>query len=179
MGKLVLILCIILVVLIIRKFLLQQITVVEKRIFIFLAIIVLTMVFLYISLFIQPYSLLRIIKGRQNYAISLLQKARVEAINQEAERMFDDFYRGDHKIHFVSEEELAQYPCLLNFAYSTGISIAGSKKSMRANIVIKYGTHQMADFIYIFDRRTPPPYFVKSEYPKLEKLTENIFLTVP
>ena len=139
--------------------------------------IIVVMIVFYILLSIQPYSLLRIIKGSKNYAVYLIQKVGVEAINQEAERIFDDFYKRNVPIYSLSEEELSQYPVIANFAYSTVISILGTNKnkSMQPNIVIKYGTHAMPDFVYIFDRRTPSPYFVNSNQ-KLEKITENIFL---
>ncbi|OGX08600.1 MAG: hypothetical protein A2Z88_01510 [Omnitrophica WOR_2 bacterium GWA2_47_8] len=146
----------------------------NKKISISFVVGIIAIIIFYITFFIQPYSLLRIIKGRKGYAVYLIQKAGIEAINQEAERMFDDFYKRNVSIY--SPENPAQYEFISNLAFSTILGISRANENIQAHVRIKYGSHQMADFIYIFDRRILPPYFDNSKHKNLWRITDNIYL---
>ena len=145
-----------------------------KKSALFLVVIVGIMVLFYFILVIQPYSFLRIIKGKKGYASYLIQKVGTEEINQEAERMFDEFHK--QSLNLYSPRNPSEYPLISKFAFATIFAVSKAKKDMREHITIKYGSHQMADFLYVFDKRTPLPYFNASQYRNLWKITNNIYL---
>lgn len=108
-----------------------------------------------------PYMLwitpLRMIKGKEGYASYLIEKAGGKTrLNEEAIRLFDEFYKNPKDVLFVSDR--SKYPALASFGAAQTIITNGgpcqtSYGAPRACICLRYGKRSLSEFVVIFDPR--------------------------
>lgn len=96
----------------------------------------------------------------------------VESINAEISLLLDSIYleRGD-KFFFLDKSDLKDFPLIA--ALGNSVRFIPASQKFPAHIKIRYGSHFLTKFIYIFDPR------VTSDLPYegLDRIADNIYIT--
>lgn len=101
----------------------------------------------------------------------MLQKTGgVERVNEEAQRLFREFYANSGEVKFLYEADLKTFPAIASIGNS--VTIYPATKEIPASIRVRYGSHLLTKFIFIFDPKTDP----QIEKSLFMEVTNSIFI---